>query len=481
MYHGYIKNGQSFKSDGTLVDANIFDQNAPVITQFTEIFTNGTVSPLGQTNFRCWNDDIQSYSNGTVECIIATRINDDTQGNDTGIMPDHAFFFCRYDGTNWNDTYLCQAGTKLYSSEADYVGLGSLSPDDPNTIFISTKYDPRAVKSGVTDTNLEYSSAREIWKGVTTNHGVTFTWSPITQNSVRDNLRPIVPAWDQNNTALLWFRANYIGAQSYDAQPVGLVDRHSETPATMTYVDATTTNTTLATGAPLVTGNGSGQWHLRTGSGNNGTILASADVTGEDAPTIETRATVPAPGTYDVWVNFWGLPGADWRIMGGSATNQMQIYRSVGGKEVQSGDHDSAIVLTNGSAFLYQAYVGRVTASSSNTVSVFVDDNALATGTTSGLVGDTVRTWYDGISYAKVNPLHIVSAIHNGNAVTLTWNSISPQLSLTTPSYSVQKKNSLTDANWITLTNGIPSAGSATTFIDTTATGSAAFYRISWP
>ena len=39
---------------------------------------------------------------------------------------------------------------------------------------------------------------------------------------------------------------------------------------------------------------------------------------------------------------------------------------------VQPGDHNSMLVLTNASTnFMYQAYVGRVTASSSNAVSVF--------------------------------------------------------------------------------------------------------------
>src|SRR5581483_4140756 len=123
--------------------------------------------------------------------IISARINDNTDAGmapDTSISPNHAFIYCRYDGSNWTSTYLCQAGYKMYGSEADYVGLGCLSPNDPNTIFISTTFDPR------TDTT--NSAIHEIWKGVTTNHGASFAWSPVTQNSVRDNFRPIVPAWD---------------------------------------------------------------------------------------------------------------------------------------------------------------------------------------------------------------------------------------------------------------------------------------------
>ena len=424
MYHGYIKNGQSFRSDGALVDPNIFDQSAPTILQFTEIFTNGTVWPPGQTNYRCWNDDVQIYPDATVQAIIATRINDDTQGNDGNIAPNHAFFFCRWDGAKWSSTYLCQAGTKLYSSEADYIGLGSLSPNDPNTVFISTKYDPRAVQYGITDTNLPYANFHEIWKGVTTNHGASFTWTPITQNSTHDNLRPIVPPWDGNDLALLWFRATYNTAQSIDGAPVGLVERHAETRSLMTYVDATTANTTLATGGPLVTGTGSGQWHLRTTTGNGGNVLASADAVAEDAPTLLTTVSVPGPGAYDLWVNFWGNPiGGDWRIMAGTATNQMQVFRQMACKTVQAGDHDATLVLTNSSTnFLYQAYVGRVTASVSNSVSAFVDDNAALTGTAGTPGSDTTRTWYDGVSYAAVTPwqLAVTNTAYDPNAQSVT-------------------------------------------------------------
>jgi hypothetical protein len=63
----------------------------------------------------------------------------------------------------------------------------------------------------------------------------------------------------------------------------------------------------------------------------------------------------------------------------------------------------------------------------------------------------------------------------------LVWNSPPSQFSLATPTYSVQKKNSLTDPDWITVTTGIPSGGYTTTNIDHSATESSAFYRVTWP
>jgi hypothetical protein len=495
IYHGYISNGISFKTDGTLVDSNLNDTNAPLSSDFQLVFSNGTVMPPGMTNYRCWDDDVQRYGDGTIECIISARINQSAHigGYPDQEDPNHAFFFCRYDGTKWTPTYLCQAGYKVYSAEADYVGLGALSPNDPNTIYISTKYDPRAVTPGVFDTNQPYSAVREIWKGVTTNHGTSFAWTPVTQNSVRDNLRPIVPAWDGSDTALIWFRGTYSTAQIYDEAPVGIVEHRSEVGGQMHYVDATAGaggNTTLTNGATLTLSSAANQWHSQTGVGNGGTILSSADSAAENATNLMTQVTVPGSGTYDLWVNFWGMTSTnktDWRIQAGLAVGSMQTYRSEKCEQVQPWTQDTSLVLTNTSPttnYLYQAYVGRVVVSNNYTINVLVDDNAIRTGGTT-LLGNTNRTWYDGISYAKVEPFQIQKVYSSGpSAITLVWNSPPPEMSLTTPTYTVQKTTSLIPpVTWTTVVTGIPATSKAyaTTYVDNSASGNTAFYRVTWP
>ena len=500
IYHGYISNGMSFKTDVTLVDGNLNDTNAPLSSDFMLVFSNGTIMPLGQTNYRCWNSDVQWYPDGTIEAIIHARINQSAHigGYPDQEDPNHAFFFCRWDGTNWNSTYLCQAGYKLYSAEADYVGLGALSPNDPNTIYISTKYDPRAVTPGVFDTNPPYSAVREIWQGFTTNHGASFSWRPVTQNSVHDNLRPIVPKWDDSDTALIWFRGTYNAsnaAQNYDAAPVGIVEHRGEVDGQMHYVDATAGvggNTTLTNGATLTLSGSANQWHSQTGVGNGGTVISSADTTAENATNIMTLVTVPESGTYDVWVNFWAMTStnkADWRIQAGLAANTMQTYRSEKCEQVQPWAEDTALVLTNTSPttnYLYQAYVGRAVASMSNTVTLFIDDNAITNGGNgTTMLGNTNRTWYDGISYAKVDSFQIQSISRSGpSAVTLVWNSPPPEMSLTTPTYTVWKTTSLTPPiAWAQVATGIPAMSKAysTTNIDNTASEDTAFYRVTWP
>ena len=404
LYHGYIKNGKSYKSDGTLVDSNILDTlNIPTPVDFTRVLADSTILH-GDTMRRCWNIDVQRYDDESIATLVSARANNNEGGSSSAINPDHDFIYCRYDGVKWTSTYLGKAGLKLYASEQDYTGLGALCPNDPNTIYLSTPYDPRD------DTNL---GVHEIFKGVTTDHGATWSWTAITRNSVRDNLRPIVPAWDKKNSVLLWLRVTYSSAQLFDAAVVGIVDRSSDVSVAKTYVDATLANTTLSDGSPLtVTGPDStagpadNKWHLRTGIWNGGSVFTSAELGGENAPALKTHVTVPRAGTYDVWVNFWGNPtaSADWRIKAGISPDAMQLFRSMACKQVEDGDHDTKLVLTgSGNIGLYQAYLGRVQTSGSNAFDVFVDDSAVQVATTGTLRADIDRTCYDGVSYAGVS------------------------------------------------------------------------------
>jgi hypothetical protein len=405
IYHGYIKDGKAYKSDGTLVDSDIRDTTfIPAYWNFTKVFSNGTT--IGdKTMYRCWQSDLVRYDDGTIAAIITARSNQYISYGypDNQINPPHDFIYCRYDGVDWSYTYLDKAGYKFYASEGDYVGLGALCPNDPNTLYISTPYDPR-------DTLIDLG-VREIFKGVTSDDGATWSWTPLTENSTRDNVRPIVPEWDESHSILLWCRGTYISAQSFDAAIVGVIQSDTENVSLMHYVDATLSNTTLADGSQLITtgpdsnpGVADNMWHQRTGYGNGNIVFTSAELSGENAPTLKTQIIGPSNGTYDVWVNFWANPEADWRVKAGLTETNMQVFRHMANKQVEAGDHDTTIVLSGGgNTFLYQAYVGRLTLSANETFEVFVDDEAIQTGTSGTLVGDIARTWYDGISFAKLD------------------------------------------------------------------------------
>jgi hypothetical protein len=212
IYHGYIQGGKMYKSDGTLVDNNIFDNSAPNQTATTKIFTpdpeNGS-----QVNSRAWTTDLHVDSTGNPYAIFTTRAND-VPVNTNGYN-DHRFWYARFDGSQWQVHQIAKAGARLYTSEQDYTGLIALDPHDPNTIYMSTPIDPR---------DDEDLGVHEIFKGVTANSGASWTWTPVTWKSQMDNLRPTVPIWNDDHTALVWMRGTYRSMHDYDLDIVGITD-----------------------------------------------------------------------------------------------------------------------------------------------------------------------------------------------------------------------------------------------------------------
>ena len=49
----------------------------------------------------------------------------------------------------------------------------------------------------------------EMFRGKTSDGGKTWKWIAITANSTVDNLRPLVPVWYGQRTALVWMRGFY--------------------------------------------------------------------------------------------------------------------------------------------------------------------------------------------------------------------------------------------------------------------------------
>ena len=57
---------------------------------------------------------------------------------------DHRIYLCSVGRhRNGNEYEFARMGERLYASEEDYTGNGALVPGDPNTVYISTQYDPR--------------------------------------------------------------------------------------------------------------------------------------------------------------------------------------------------------------------------------------------------------------------------------------------------------------------------------------------------
>lgn len=203
VYHGVIRNGVVYDSFGNVVDGNFFDGTAASPNDFTAIFDTDS-SSLGHA----WTTDLQLDSLGRPYALMTARANNTNNS-------DHRFLYARFDGTQWSTHEVAKAGAFLYTGEGDYTGLGALDPHDPNRLFISTDVDPR---------NGDSLARYEIFQGITGDGGATWNWMAITANSTVDNLRPIVPKWDEEHTALLWMRGNYQEYRVYDMDVVGLTE-----------------------------------------------------------------------------------------------------------------------------------------------------------------------------------------------------------------------------------------------------------------
>jgi hypothetical protein len=210
IYHGYIQGGQMYRSDGTVVDSNIFDNSAPNQTALTRVFATDSENG-SQVYTRAWTTDLHVDASGKPYAIFTTRAND-IPVNTNGYN-DHRFWYARYDGTHWDVHQLAKAGPRLYTEEQDYTGLVALDPHDPNTLYMSTPIDPRD------ESDL---GVHEIFKGVTNDGGANWSWTPITFNSQVDNLRPTVAIWDEDHTALVWLRGTYRSMFDFDLDVVGL-------------------------------------------------------------------------------------------------------------------------------------------------------------------------------------------------------------------------------------------------------------------
>lgn len=206
IYHGYIRDGVLYNSTGAVKDADLFDATAVAPASLTTVFSTGT--SFGGTEMRrAWTIDVAIDGDGRPVAIFTARANDSDL--------DHRFFYARFDGASWSTHELAKAGGFLYNSENDYTGLAAIDPDDPSTVFISTKIDPR--------TNVAMTHY-EIFRGATSDSGAAWDWAPITFNSTVDNLRPLVPKWNESETALIWLRGTYTTYTSWNTEVVALTD-----------------------------------------------------------------------------------------------------------------------------------------------------------------------------------------------------------------------------------------------------------------
>tara|TARA_R110002049_G_scaffold55382_5_gene153691 strand:+ start:5754 stop:7277 length:1524 start_codon:yes stop_codon:yes gene_type:complete len=216
IYHAYIENGKLHKTDGTIIDDNLYDEKAAPPTEMTLLLKDSTVVDSVAMR-RGWITDIKTTPDNQPFGVIQFRANDNQE--------DHRYFYVRYDGKEWHVNFMAYAGDNFGPvNEGDYTGLASVDPSNPEVVFISTSANP---VSGIPlISTVSGKQQQEIYMGKTKDFGKTWNWVALTKNSDTDNLRPIVPKWTSGKSIVLWMKGNYPKFYVYDTKILGQIIHH---------------------------------------------------------------------------------------------------------------------------------------------------------------------------------------------------------------------------------------------------------------
>lgn len=213
VYHIYYRAGKLHRSDGAVIRSLSEGLRAP--EEGTRIFQ-------GDPNNVAWVSDLHLDAEGRP--YLAYSVQKDSAG-----LParqggeDHRYRYARWTGKSWSGAEIAYAGSKLYAGEDDYTGNVALDPDDPDTVFISTNAEPSSGKPLLS--RADNQRHWEIFRGTTHDGGMHWSWTPVTRDSAADNIRPVVPKWDNRNRALLWLRGKMISYTNFNFEVVGTISR----------------------------------------------------------------------------------------------------------------------------------------------------------------------------------------------------------------------------------------------------------------
>jgi hypothetical protein len=152
-----------------------------------------------------WVDDLKLDHDGHPHLLFSVK--QDGRGTHGKGGMDIRFHHGRWDGQGWRTHEIAHAGTRLYPGENDYTGLSVFDRNHLEVVYISTDADPATGRPLVS--SADNRRHHELYRGSTADGGATWRWEPITANSRVDNLRPIVPAWHDPRTTLVWMRGTY--------------------------------------------------------------------------------------------------------------------------------------------------------------------------------------------------------------------------------------------------------------------------------
>lgn len=218
VYHGFIRGDTLYDSHGTALQA-LRDGPLPR-KSLTKVFD-------GDPHNVAWTTDLHLDDAG--HPVMGFSVQKDgasfKNSREDGPGWDHRYYYARFDGTAWHVHEMGYGGTGLYPREADYTGLLAIDPNQPNVVFISSDVHPVTGLPNVSAADDERHY--EIFKGVTRDGGASWTWTPITENSEADHLRPVIPIWEGSRRAVLWQYGTFRTYTDYNTDIVGIIEERS--------------------------------------------------------------------------------------------------------------------------------------------------------------------------------------------------------------------------------------------------------------
>lgn len=192
IYYAYYEKGRFFRADGSLICTI---DSLPFEPSDATLVYNGN-SKEG----RAWIYDIKIDDNDYPVIAYARYPTEE----------DHIYHYAKFNGEYWEDNELCHAGKWFPQTpegererEPHYSGGITISVGDVSTVFLSREID------GVFEIQKWQKFGNSDWK-----------FSPITENSDYDQVRPVVP-WGINHHApvLLWMEnEKYVHYTNYSSK-----------------------------------------------------------------------------------------------------------------------------------------------------------------------------------------------------------------------------------------------------------------------
>ena len=200
IYHGYYRAGKIHGSDGKVLGTVKEGQKESTVSP-----TDCTLVYQGGADNVAWTTDLELTTEGHPVALFTVQRGAAESRGKRGVAEngqDHRFHYAMWDGTKWQQHEIAYAGKRLYPGEDDYTGLGAIDPLDPSVVVISTDADPVTGKPLIS--KADGNRHHELYRGRTPDGGKTWKWEALTKDSIRDQLRPNIPAGPTDQRVILW-------------------------------------------------------------------------------------------------------------------------------------------------------------------------------------------------------------------------------------------------------------------------------------